>query len=227
MKSTTNRTQKDGIVSLTAGLIVGSIVTLVTVAVFLSIDMETIEHIIKIIAYPFIAGSAIVAVMKYRQDNKWNKKHLAYEKILVYVKELEEYRMEIDKAVIKTKAIERDGKIISFTDRRRIKEPLDYKEVHRWVCKDHNVADDSDMCSMTEDGVSIVRNLLSIINTYEMIAIGVKDDMLDRELVRTSMESVIVKNFEFFKRYIIHRREKHEDFSLGVEWEKLYEELVG
>jgi len=210
-------------VSLTAGLITGSIITLISVAFFIEVNLQSAEYIVKIISYPFIAGSAIIALLKYKQDNAWNKKHLAYEKISFYVKDLEEFRLDIDKAVIKTQAIQNEnGEVISFTDRRRIDNPLNHEEVHKWVCKDYQISETSDMCSMTEDGVSIIRNLLSIINTYEIIAIGIKSEMLDETLVKESLEHVIVKNFEFFKPYIEHRRDKHKDKTLAEEWEALY-----
>lgn len=212
-------------VSLTAGLITGSVVTLIIVAFFIEVDLKSAEHVVKIISYPFIAGSAIIALLKYKQDNAWNKKHLAYEKISSYVKELEDFRLDIDKAVIEMKAIENESKeIISFTDRRRINSPLTHEEVHKWVCKDTKVSKTSDMCSMSENGVIVIRNLLSIINTYEIIAIGIKSEMLDEDLVRESLEHVIIKNFEFFKPYIEHRRDKHEDKTLAEEWEILYSE---
>jgi hypothetical protein len=211
---------------LVIGLIIGFILALIFVLMFLVINIKSVEHIIKIIAYPFIAGSAVVALLKYKQDNAWNKKNLAYEKISVFIKELEEYRLKIDTSIIKEKAIENDnGDIISFTDRKRTNIPLTHDEVHQWVCQDHQVSSELQMCSMTEEGAKIIRNFLSIINIYELIAIGIKNEMLDKALVKESLEHVIIKNFEFFKPYIDHRRTKHDDTTLGDEWELLYKEF--
>ncbi len=207
---------------IASGFIIGSIISIILFVVYGALNIEIAERIIKSVTYIFIAGSAVIALLKYNHDVKWNKKHLAFEKMSVYINELEELRLNIDKIIVKKKLIENEnGEKISFTDRKRTKEPLKFEEVHKWVCNDYNV-DGTDMCSMTKHGVIIIRDLLSIINIYELIAIGIKENILDESLVKESMDNVIMKNFIFFKNYIYHRREKHDDETLGEEWEILY-----
>jgi len=221
-------------ISLYVGLIIGSMTTIIVISFFIVVDLKSIEYHIKLLSYPFIAGSAVIALFQFKQntikhkkDESWNKKHLAFEKISSYIKELEELRLEIDKILVKSQVIKNDnGNIISFTDRRRTQEPLTHEEVHSWVCKNYKVSTTTDMCSMTEEGVIIVRNMLSIINIYELIAIGIKNDILDRELVKEALEHVIVKNYEFFSLYIKHRRDNHSDETLATEWELLHKDFT-
>lgn len=219
---------------LFVGLVIGSIITMILIAFFTVINLESVEHAVKIISYPFIAGSAVIALLqlkhnteKNKKEESWNKKYLAFEQISKHIKELEELRLALDKTITKNGFIKNEeGNVISFTDRKRTKEPLSHEEVHKWVCKEYNISDKTDMCSMTEDGVAIVRNLLSIINIYELIAIGIKNDILDKNLVKESLENVIVNNYVFFQPYIKHRREKHEDNTLGEEWELLFKDFT-
>lgn len=197
-----------------------------------------VEHYVMIVSYVLISCSAVLALIQLRQnakknlkEEKWNEKYLAYTKINDYIKYLEQQRTLLDKITVKKRLIKNDkGLPISFSDRRNMKIPLDFEEIHNWVCKhDKNKRkiintsiEKKDIFITTIDGAHVVRILLSIINTYEMIASGIKNGMLDRELVLDSLSPSIVSNFTFFENYIKHRRDKHESENFACDWESLY-----
>lgn len=200
-----------------------------------------VEHYVMIVSYILISCSAVFALIQLRQnarknlrEEKWNEKYLAYTKINDYIKYLEQQRTLLDKITVKKKLIKNDkGEAISFSDRRNTKKPLDYEEIHNWVCKHgknkckiiNTSIEKKDIFITTINGAHVVRILLSIINTYEMIASGIKNGMLDRKLVLDSLSPSIINNFTFFENYIKHRREKHESEDFACDWESLYNEI--
>lgn len=222
------------------GIFVGFVLSVFTF-IFTEAMPKDVEHYVMIISYILISFSAILALLQLKQnakknlkEEKWNEKYLAYTKINEYVKHLEKKRTILDKITVEKKLIKNDkGTPISFSDRRNMKKPLDYKEIHSWVCKlDKNKCkivnssiEGKDVYVTTIDGANVIRILLSIINTYELIASGIKKGLLDRDLVLDSLKSSIVKNFEFFESYIKHRREKHDSHDFACVWESLYNEL--
>lgn len=222
------------------GIFIGFILSIFTF-IFTESIPRNVEHYVMIISYILISFSAILALFQLRQNAKkdlkeeeWNKKHLAYIKINEYVKSLEQQRTLLDKITVEKKLIKNNkGTPISFSDRRNMKTPLDYKEIHTWVCKhDKNKLkvvntsiEEKNIYVTTISGANVIRILISIINTYELIASGIKKGLLDRDLVLDSLKSSIVKNFEFFENYINHRREKHDSHDFACDWESLYNEL--
>lgn len=223
------------------GALVGFLISLIF---FVQIDVlpKRIEHYVMIVSYILIALSAIIAMFQLRQnakknqkEEKWNEKYLAYTKINEYIKDLEKQRTLLDKITVEKKLIINDeGHPISFSDRRTIKKPLHHEEIHDWVCKhDDNKCkivngscNGKDMYITTIDGANVIRAFISIINTYEMIASGIKQGMLNRELVFDSLDSSIVSNFKFFEDYIMHRRKKHDAIDFASDWESLCKEII-
>lgn len=216
---------------------------LLSILAFIIIDKlpKDIEHYVMIFSYILIACSAIVALFQLQQNAKknqkeeqWNQKYLAYTKINEYIKYLEKQRTKLDEITVEKELIKNSAGIpISFSDRRTIKRPLNHEEIHDWVCKHDDKkckiispsADGKDMYVTTIDGANVVRLLISIINTYEMIASGIKQGMLNKELVLDALDSSIVNNFEFFEDYIKHRRRKHDSIEFACDWENLYKEI--
>ena len=84
---------------------------------------------------------------------------------------------------------------------------------------------DSNKCATSQNGTVVVRSLISIINTYEMIASGIFQDVLSRKIMLDMMGTSIIKNYEFMKDYIEHRRTNHEHPTFATEWEKLYNDI--
>ncbi|MGB3752116.1 MAG: DUF4760 domain-containing protein [Arcobacteraceae bacterium] len=192
-----------------------------------------LDNWVNVAIFFVVLWTAIVALNQYKQNNKkmintakWNKKYLAYTQMNDYVKELETIRLDIDKIVIQHKLIKNENHAnMSYTDRRRSKKSLTHLEVHDWVCTKKTVTNSSEYCVMKEDGAVLIRNLISIINIYETIAIGIKEDMLDKELIIASLKGVITSNFVFMKPYIDHRRSHHNNPKMGEEWERLYNQI--
>lgn len=221
------------------GFIVGFIITsaFILFSLYFYFNDKIALEIAKIVFSAGILFSVFIAIFQLRlnfiknnEDKEWNKRYLAFTKMTDYVKELEELRTQIDEVVVKKQLIKNDnGKPISFTDRKRIKDkPITFKEVHKWVCKHTTdgervqIESENNMCCMTEEGAIITRCLISIINTYEAIAIGVAEEILSKKIIEEGLKNLIINNYIFLEDYIKHRREKHGDIDFGSSWENLY-----
>lgn len=225
-------------VTLICGIVFGATIAILSIVILFLGYTNDSNNILEVVRVLFSGGiflSVIIAIAQMRQnakkikkDEEWNQKYLAYTQMNKFVTQLEKIRTSIDKIVIKEKLIESDnGVYISFTDRKRQNDPLSVEEIHRWICVDKsgtrvNVAKESSMCAMTEHGTIINRNLIAIINTYESIAIGIKQGVLNRCMIEDGLSELIVNNYEFMEKYIKHRREKHENIGFATEWEELY-----
>ena len=160
--------------------------------------------------------------------------------------------MQLDRLTIENKIINikyfmesvsnQDDKFISFTDRvtfyRKSDDeirPLTPEELHKWVCQSKNNSHDieyivdhsgNQICKTTPIGEKIVHYILSIINTYEHIAIGINHKVLDKNLVLDELEYAFYINYKFFEKYIEHRRKKHHDEEFAINFKKIAEEIA-
>lgn len=239
---------------LIMGIFFGIVVAILSIIIlFLGFTKEDGNYILEVVRVLFSGGiflTVIAAIVQIRQnakknehdkqhnltkleaERKWKKKYLAYIKINEYVKDLETQRTLLDKVTIENNLIKNNNdKTISFSDRRNFNSPLTFEEVHTWVCETDdknniiNADIKSDKCATSIHGAIVVRSLISIINTYEMIATGIKQDMLEYDMIVDVMSNSIVSNFEFMKKYIAHRRTKHDNPDLACEWEILYNDI--
>ncbi len=223
-------------------MITGGIIGFVIGSTIYVILKSFIDKTDIIATLAFIAGcvAAFIALKQLYQnakknegDREWNTKYLAYTQLNEYVKYLEEKRTLLDELTIEHKLIKVDDKFISFSDRRGSRIPLTYEEIHNYVCKQddngnkivHTQLNGKDIYSMTKEGAEVIRAIISIINTYELISSGVSEGMIQKELILKMIKTAIISNFEFFKEYIEHRRTHHESITFATEWEKLYLEL--
>lgn len=190
----------------------------------------------------FIAGciAAYIALKQLSQnaqknegDREWNTKYLAYTQINEHVKHLEEKRTLLDELTITNSLIIHNGRPISFSDIRNIKKQLKYEDVHNWVCEkddDGNIIvsetiEGKEIYATTIHGAEILRAIISIINTYELIATGIKLNLLEKEIVFELLDSSIYNNYYFFEDYINHKIEKHEASDFACNWKELYLEI--
>ncbi len=217
------------------GFILGSIVYLIV--------KTLIEKTTDIIAlFAFIAGcvAAYIALKQFYQnaqknesDREWNTKYLAYTQINEHIKHLEEKRTLLDELTIEHNLINSGNEFISFSDIRNVKKQLHYEDIHNWICKkDSNnnriiskVIDNKNIYATTVYGAEILRAIISIINTYELISTGVKLKLLEEELVFELLDDSIYSNYYFFENYIKHKREKHEANDFACNWEYIYLEI--
>lgn len=223
-------------------MITGGIIGFVIGSTIYVILKSFIDKTDIIATLAFIAGcvAAFIALKQLYQnakknegDREWNTKYLAYTQLNEYVKYLEEKRTLLDELTIEHQLIKVDDKFISFSDRRGSRIPLTYEEIHNYVCKQddngnkivHTQLNGKDIYSMTKEGAEVIRAIISIINTYELISSGVSEGMIQKELILKMIKTAIISNFEFFKEYIEHRRTHHESITFATEWEKLYLEL--
>ncbi len=221
-------------------IIIGISFIVMTIEIF-GIATSTISDASKI-SLVIISLSALVAgLAQLSANHDWNRRSLTIVELTKYVEKLREYRMQLDALTNKEDIIELDGKFISFTDRVNFYRGGDTEvigltgeEMHNWVCekddegkiieiKDTNK---NEIYKTTESGEKIVHYVLLIINTYENIAIAIKHGVFDKAIVLDEIKDPIIKNFEFFKDYIYHRRKRHGSVKFAENLEALYEELT-
>lgn len=227
-----NKMNKNAWLNISVGTLVGFILSLIVLALF-GYNFNKLEPIVKTAYYTILSSSAIAAVIYYRRmakknikDEEWNTKYLAFTQINEYIKELEKQRTILDRITVRQKMIKNDNnQYISFSDRLQTKEPIKETEVHEWVClkKQGQIVPNgtSDKCATSVHGTSVVRALISIINTYELIASGITQEIFNEKLVLNVMDESILKNYEMMEKYIIHRRKDHDNPTFASEWEKL------
>lgn len=227
--------------SFLVGIVFGFILCIAYLIFIDTVDLKELVPTVQIFVFIFVPISALIAfnqfiqtIKKNKQDEQWNEKYQAYSKANEYVKELEIKRTLLDEIIVKNKMIkDSNGNYISFSDRLRTGTKLSPEEVHGWVCE-KNTSDevdikkldsDKDMCATSLHGAKVIRAILTIINTYEMIAIGIYEKILNKDMILEIMQKPIETNFEIMEDYIIHRRTKHENTTFAIKWEELYKEI--
>ena len=244
--------QKTSLIFILMVIAIGILYGVAIYTGFYKNNMEEVRFVAQI-SMPLVALFAIGFAWRQVQANHdWNRRSLAFTELRKYIQELREYRMQLDRLTISNKIInikhfmeatsDQDDKFISFTDRvtfyRKSDDeirPLTPEELHKWVCQlksnsneieyimDHS---GNQICKTTSIGEKIVHYILSIINTYEHIAIGIRHKVLDKNLVLDELEYAFYINYKFFEKYIKHRRKKHHDEEFATNFEKIAKKIA-
>lgn len=188
----------------------------------------------------FVALAAVAFGWKQLKANHdWNRRSMTILELYKIIGNLRKYRMKLDELTAEKEIIKFKDRYVSFSERYNFfrkyaddEHPLTSDEFHQWVCSKEssekvfsNIQDRSGekkICKTTATGELIVHYVLQIINTYEEIATGVHHRVYDEDIVLDLLEHAIVRNFEFFKPYIAHRRDKHDGKEYAKRWEELY-----
>ncbi len=225
--------------TLSEKLLFGYVITVISIIILVSLICgNCVDGWVKAM---LLATSLIAVLFGWKQlkaNHDWNRRSLTITKLQELIEKLREYRMNLDRLTTENKIIEFHGKYISFTDRvnffgkHKDSQGLTADELHAWVCaKDDEEFDyikdtsDNKVCKTTKVGEEIVHNILMIINTYESIATGVKHRVYDEEIVLDLLENGFSKNYDFFKMYIKHRREKHDAAMFAENFENFYKKI--
>lgn len=197
--------------------------------------------------------SFIVAKKQLEANHDWNRRSFTSSQLKDFIKQLSSIRDELDrlttpitviedingekKEVIKNEVIKNDeSKFINFTDRLLLNKILTADEVHKWVCKEDpsnpsnyvkTAIGDGKPCKTTNNGEIIVNNLLEFISIYEQIAVALLNKVFDEQIVSDTLKHPIKKNYEFYKEYIQHRRDKHEDTNFAESFKQMYIKFWG
>lgn len=103
-------------------------------------------------------------------------------------------------------------------------EPITVEEVHELICeKNDNGYYGDKPYKMTDKGKVIRSHMISIMNNFELMAIGVLNNSLDEDIMRQGFERIIEQNYVFYSRYITHLNEDKKSKGFGDNFEWLYE----
>ena len=181
-------------------------------------------------------------------NHDWNRRSFTSSQLKDFIKQLSSIRDELDrlttpiiviednngekKEITKNEVIKNEeGKFINFTDRLLLNKILTADEVHKWVCKEDKANSsgyektakgDGKPCKTTNNGEIIVNNLLEFISIYEQIAVALLNKVFDEQIVSDMLKHPIKKNYEFYKDYIQHRRDNHDDTNFAESFKQMY-----
>ncbi len=214
------------------------------------IGVSIVASAISVIA---IVISFISSRNQLKANHDWNRRSFTTQQLKDFITRLSSIRDELDRLTTPTittecvdgKMIETtknevikndEGKFINFTDRLLLYKNLTSDEVHKWVCKgsptsssgyEKTAVGDGKPCKTTNNGEIIVNNLLEFISIYEQIAIGLLNKVFDEKIICDTLKSPIKGNYEFYKEYIQHRRDKHQDDNFAESFKQMYIKFWG
>ncbi len=184
-------------------------------------------------------------LLQLSANHDWNRRSLTAIKLQEYIDKIKDIRQELDNLTSQNEIIKYDGRYISFTDRINFfnakstnARGLDSNEFHNWV-GEKDPETNQFVCIVdqkgnktiktTPNGSLIIHYVTKIINTYESIAINVKYQIFDSDIVEDYLRSSIIKNYKFFENYIKHQRDEHDSPNFAVILEeicKVYEGVI-
>lgn len=211
------------------------------------------SSITAIIALMAVVVNIYISRKQLKANHDWNRRSFTSSQLKDFISQLSSIRDELDRLTTPTETtkcvdgkdviitenevIEIEGKFINYTDRLLLpNKPLTADEVHKWVCKEDSnhpsgyektAKGDNKPCKTTKNGELIVNNILEFISIYEQIAVGLLNKVFDEQIVADTLKHPIKHNYEFYKDYIQHRREKHDDVNFAESFKQMYIKFWG
>jgi len=153
--------------------------------------------------------TALVAFYQLKANHEWNRRHSA-------MVEAEKSR---DKYV---KAVKELNKSLNYREQ---EDSYSLKEIHRYLCDNEKHTENP---PITDNGKKIKHNIFVILNYYEYLAVGIKNQVFDEKTIRELIKGSLIKSNTLFGEYIKHLREKHtknknqfiEMENLAIKWQK-------
>ena len=153
--------------------------------------------------------TALVAFYQLKANHEWNRRHSA-------MVEAEKSR---DKYV---KAVKELNKSLNYREQ---EDSYSLKEIHKYLCDNENHTENP---PITDNGKKIKHNIFVILNYYEYLAVGIKNQVFDEKTIKELTKGSLIKSNTLFGEYIQHLREKHtknknqfiEMEKLAVKWQK-------
>jgi hypothetical protein len=223
-----------GIILQGLGFIFLIIIILVMVSLHYTHDILVSDELAKYlqsIFYIAAMGTFVVAVSQFRYNTKWNKKQLTIKMLHGLKDELKVH-------------FEFLHKTFKYRD---LKEPISCDTIHEKMGK--FLEDESKIeseCNKEEvvnisgrqfvyhsednkNGKDINNKIKNFLNDLETFAAAVNDGTFDEKQSKTLMKGVVRRAYKYFKPYILHLRQDHEEvsqsaykelFTLGEKWSK-------
>ncbi len=172
------------------------------VYVYTNLDYKT-SDMINILIVSATALTALVAFYQLKANHEWNRRHSA-------MVEAEKNR---DKYV---KAVKELNKNLNYREQ---EDSYSLKEIHRYLCNNENYTENP---PITDDGKKIKHNIFVILNYYEYLAVGIKNQVFDEKTIKELVKGSLIKANTLFGAYIAHLRKKHtKNKNQFIEMEKL------
>ena len=95
------------------------------------------------------------------------------------------------------------------------------KEIHKYLCNNENHKENP---PIVDEGKKIKHNIFVILNYYEYLAVGIKNQVFDEQTIKELIRGGVIKANKLFGDYITHLREKHtKNKNQFIEMQKLAE----
>lgn len=177
------------------------------VPIYFDLDKASTISLISALIALFAAISAVLGlVYQLKSNNEWNKRQYALS--------------QVTNNTIYSNAIQHLNKNISYAS---IKDPITLEAIHQYICGNKNWTPGKPM-NLTSDGSEIRDNILRVLNYYETIAIGIKNDIYDENVIKRLLKGNLLKAYHIFSTYIEHRRKDHEAPKAYIDLESLVNE---
>lgn len=164
----------------------------------------SIQDFLTIISISILIITALIAFYQLKANHEWNRRHSALSQMI-------QLRPILSRSIIFL------NKNISYTE---LNNTLSLNEIHHTLCDGDDHTKNPDI---TEQGKQIKHHIFIILNHYEFLAIGVKNNVYDECLIKNSIRGSLIKAYNVFCQYIEHlRTEKHSNNkNLFIELERL------
>ncbi len=200
--------------SATAALL--AVAILVGLGLQLNGVLKEIQDVISYYGFSLTIFTVFFAAIQFRANHDWNRRHLA----IITVKDVKEgmnrHVVVLDDA-------------FNYLHRKRTS-PISVEEIHKKIChKDENgnlVRDANGKLQLdkeSEDAKTVRKAILHILNSYEYLAAGVYQGVLDQEIVEALLKGPILKAYQVFGNYISHFNDEMYPDRNGAVWEHLKE----
>lgn len=147
--------------------------------------------------------ASMAVVYQLKANNGWNLRHTAL--IGVYD------RQDFSSAVTILK------KNIKYTN---ISEPISVEQIHLYICNNGNCR--GELLDLSKEGLKTSDSIFTILNYYEYLAIGIKSNIMDEEVIKSMVKGSLLNAYRVFSLYIEHlRSDRHNKLNIYIDMEKL------
>ena len=175
---------------------------------YFSLDKTQIIALITASITLLAAGMAAIAIIyQLKANNEWDLRNTAL--------------VEVYKREAFSKALKTLEKHIHYTN---LREPISEEEIHKWLCEDENCT--GEFLTLTNNGLKIRKSIMVILNYYEYLAIGIKSNIFDEEVVKEMIQGSLINAYTVFSIYIEHQRKRHERTKAFIELEILAKKWI-
>ena len=168
--------------------------------------------VISLISASIALSAAVLAVMaivyQLKSNNEWNQRHTALTGVY-------------DRAAF-SKAVGVLKKHIKYTN---LEEPMPVRSIHQHICGSSNCT--GELLDLTPDGLKITNSIFVMLNYYEYLAVGVKSNVMDEEVIKDMVKGSLLHAYKIFGPYIEHLRgPRHNKKTIYIELEKLAQKWI-